>query len=81
MTKVNESLAFFARKLKRTGVIYSSYTREGIVHVKKNEHEKAIKFHHMNVLYDNFPEFVFFEDDEHEVFVDASPNASGQSSY
>ena len=81
LTKVNESLAFCARKLKRAGVIYSSYTREGVVHVKKDEHEKAIKVHHMNVLYDNFPDFVFFEDDEREVFVDASPNASGQSSY
>ena len=81
LTKVNELLAFCARKLKRAGVIYSSYTREGVVHVKKDEHEKAIKVHHMNVLYDNFPDFVFFEDDEREVFVDASPNASGQSSY
>ena len=81
LTKVNESLAFCAGKLKRAGVIYSSYTREGVVHVKKDEHEKATKVHHMNVLYDNFPDFVFFEDDEHEVFVDASPNALGQSSY
>ena len=49
--------------------------------LKKDEHEKAIKVHHMNVLYDNFPDFVFFEDDEREVFVDALPNALGQSSY
>ena len=27
------------------------------------------------------PDFVFFEGDEREIFVDASPNASGQSSY
>ena len=67
--------------MKPAGVIYSSYTRKGVVHVKKHEHEKAIKVHRMNVLYDNFSDFVFFEDDEHEVFVDASPNASGQSSY
>ena len=42
-----------------------------------------MKVNHMNRLYEEFPNFVFFDDDgdDHEVFVDASPNVSGQSSY
>ena len=35
----------------------------------------------MNVLYDAFPEFNFFDDDGPELYHDASPNISGQSSY
>ena len=35
----------------------------------------------MNVLYDPFPEFDFFDDDGSELYDDASPNASGQCSY
>ena len=60
---------------------YSCYTRDGIVHIKKNEHSKALKVHHMSFLYDAFPDFEFFEDDGSELFHDTSPNVSGQSTY
>ena len=35
----------------------------------------------MNVLYDAFPEFYFFNDGGSELYYDTSPNISGQSSY
>ena len=84
LTKTNESLAFCGRKLKRSGLIHSCYTKEGIIHIKKSEHAKAIIVHNINSLYEQFPEFVFFDDDDdddRDLFIDASPNVSGQSSY
>ena len=82
LTNANESLAYCGRKLKREGEIYSCYTREGVVHIKKSEHERATKVHHMSKLHELFPQFVFFDnDDDRDIFVDASPNVSGQSSY
>ena len=82
LTKANKSIAFCGRKLKRANLIYSCYVREGVVHIKKSEQARPIKVNHINTLYEEFPDFVFFDDDDdHEVFVDASPNVSGQSSY
>ena len=59
VTRTNESIAFCSRKLKRNGQIHSCYTRDGIVHIKKNEHSKALKVHHTSFLYDAFPDFGF----------------------
>ena len=56
-----------------------NYSRDGIVFIKKTEILKAFNVHHMNV-YDAFPEFAFF-DDRSELYHDASPSVSGQSSY
>ena len=81
LTRANESIAFCGRKLKRNSKIHSCFTRDGIVFIKKTEESKAFKVHHMNVLYDAFPEFDFFDDDGSEIYHDASPNVSGQSSY
>ena len=81
LTRTNESIVFCNRKLKRNGQIHSCYTRDGIVHIKKNKHSKALKVYHMSFLYDVFPDFEFFEDDGSELFHDASPNVSGQYTY
>ena len=84
LTKTNESLAYCSRKLKRSGLIHSCYTKEGVVHIKKSEHAKAIKVHYIHLLYGQFPEFAFFDDDDdddRDLFVDTSSNVSGQSSY
>ena len=83
LTKANKSIAFCGRKLKRANLIYSSYVREGVVHIKKSEQARPIKVIHINTLYEEFPDFEFFDDDDddREVFVDASPNVSAQSSY
>ena len=78
LTKTNESLAYCSRKLKRSGLIHSCYTKEGVVHIKKSEHAKAIKVHYIHLLYGQFPEFAFFD---YAAAVDASSNVSGQSSY
>ena len=60
LTCANESIAFCGRKLKRNSKIHSCFSRDGIVFIKKTEELKAFKVHHMNVLYDAFPEFDFF---------------------
>ena len=36
---------------------------------QKNEHLKALKTCHMNLLHDAFPEFEFFKDDGSELFL------------
>ena len=58
LTRTNESVAFCGTTLKQNGQIQSCYTTDGIVH-KKKQTFKSTKVHHMNFLYDNFPEFEF----------------------
>ena len=79
---MNESLAYEGRNLKRKGVIYACYTRNGVVHVKKTEHSKADKIRHINDLYDLFLNYVTMEVEE-DKFHDVSQvaNESAQSSY
>ena len=81
LTRANEYIAFCGRKLKRNSKINSCFTWDGVVFIKKTEKSKAFKFHHMNVLYDAFWEFDFFNNDGSELYHDVSPNVSGQSSY
>ena len=45
---MNENIAFEARKLKRRGAIHGYFTRDGVVHIKLGEHDKAIKILHKN---------------------------------
>ena len=81
LTRANESIAFYGRKLKKSREIHSCFTKDGVVHVKRSERSKPFKVHHINDLYDAFPEFEFVDDDNSELFHDASPNVTGQSSY
>ena len=81
LTRTNESIAFCGRNFKRNSKIHSCFTTDGIAFIKKTEKSKTFKVHHMNDLYDAFPEFDFFDDDGAELYHDASPNVSGQSSY
>ena len=81
LTDANESIAIFGRTLKMNSKINSCFSRDGIVFIKKREKSKAFRVHHMNVLYDAFPEFDFFDDGRSELYHDASPSVSGQSSY
>ena len=53
------------------------YSRDGVVTIKINEHSKATKIYHLKDLLDLFPDFDFDDD----LFHDASPNISAQSSY
>ena len=75
LTWKNESTAFCGRKLKQNGMIYSCYSRDGwnCSHIKTK--------YLINFLYDTLPGFEFFKDDGSELFHDAWPNISGQSSY
>ena len=50
LTKTNESLAFYSRKLKRSGLIHCPYLRK--VSMQK-------QVHHIDSFYKQFPEFVF----------------------
>ena len=78
LTRANESIHCIAYCNSK---IHSCFTRDGLVFIKKTEKSKAYKAHHMNVFYDVFPEFDFFDDDGCELYHDASPSVSGQSSY
>ena len=78
LTRMNESLAYQGRKLKRNNLVNACYTRDGIVTIKISDHSKAIKVYHMNDLFDLSPDFDF-DDDEH--FHDATPDVSAQSMY
>ena len=77
LTRMNESLAYQGKKLKRNNLVNACYTRDGTVTIKINERSKAIKIHHINNLLELFPNFDF----EDEPFHDASPDVSGQSLY
>ena len=81
LNRANESIAFCGRKLQGNRKIQPCFTRYEIVFIKKTEKSKAFKVHHMNGLYDAFPEFDFFDDDGSKLYHDTSPNVSGQSSY
>ena len=63
LTFMNETLAFHERKLKREGHIFSSYTRNGVVFIKKSERSKPITIPSLKTFYDQFPA-VFSENEE-----------------
>ena len=66
LTFKNETLAFHGRKLKREGHIFSSYTRNGVVFIKKSERSKPIKIPSLKTFYDlQFPG-VFSENEEND---------------
>ena len=73
LTRQNSKISYHCRRLKRSGKIDQTYTRDGVVHISREnvENGKLVKIYHMNKLAELFPEFDFEED----------PNASIQSSY
>ena len=78
LARMNESLAYQGRKLKRKNLVNACYTRDGIVTIKISDRSKAIKGYHMNDLLEFFPNFDF---DDDEPFHDVSPDVSSQSIY
>ena len=74
LTPMNESIAFNCRTLK-SNIIYTCYTREGIVHIKQEENSKPFEIFHISKLYELFPDFVFVNDEKGNV------NTSVLSSY
>ena len=63
LTFKNETLAFHGIKLKCEGHIFSIYTRNGVVFIKKSERSKPMKIPSLKTFYDQFPG-VFSENEE-----------------
>ena len=63
LTFKNETLAFHGIKLKCEGHIFSIYTRNGVVIIKKSERSKPMKIPSLKTFYDQFPG-VFSENEE-----------------
>ena len=80
LTEYNNTLAFHGCKLKRAGLINSTYTFNGTVHILRTAGERPIKVFHMNKLLELYPNFEFSNNDGN-VSVDALGDASIQSSY
>ena len=64
-------MAFYGRKLKRAGLINSTYTLNGTVHILRTVGERPTKVFHMSKL---------LECDDGDVLVDALGDTSIQSS-
>ena len=80
LTEYNNTLAFYGCKLKRAGLINSTYTFDGTVHILRTVGERPIKVFHMRKLLEMYPNFEFSNNDG-DVSVDALGNASIQSIY
>ena len=75
LTRMNESLAYQGRKLKRNNFVNACYTRDGTVTIKISDRSKAIKVYHM-ICWTSFQISIF---DDDEPFHNASPDVSAQS--
>ena len=73
-------MAFYVRKLKRVGLINSTYTLNGTVHILRTVGERPIKIFHMIKLLELYPNFESPNNDD-DVSVDALRDTSIQSSY
>ena len=71
LTEYNNTLAFYGRKLKRAGLINSTYTLNSTVHILRTVGERPIKIFHMSKLLESYPNFQFSNSDG-DVLVDAS---------
>ena len=73
-------MAFYGCKLKRAGLINSTYTLNGTVHILRTVGERRIKIFHMSKVLELYLNFEFYNNDG-DVSVDALGDASIQSSY
>ena len=80
LTEYNNALAFYGCKLKHAGLINSTFTLNGIVHILRTAGERFIKVFHMSKLLELYPNFEFSNNDG-DVLVDALGDISVQSSY
>ena len=80
LTPKNESIAYNCRKLKRSGLAYGCFSKDGIVRIKRQEKDRPVKVFHGLFLNFDFGD----AEDEDDIFLDASQvvnNDSMQSSY
>ena len=80
LTEYNNTLAFYCHKLTHAGLINSTHTLNGTVHILQTVGERLIKVFHMSKLLELYPNFEFSYNDG-DVSVDALTDASIQSSY
>ena len=80
LTEYNNTLAFYSRKLKRAGLINSTYTLNSTVHILRTVCERPIKVFHVSKLLELYLNFEFSNNDG-DVSVDALGDASIQLSY
>ena len=73
-------MTFYGRKLKRAGLINSTFSLNGTVHIVRTVGERPIKVFHMSKLLELYPDLVFSNKDG-DFSVDALGDASIQSSY
>ena len=59
LSPANESITYNCRKLRRTKIIDSCYSRDGIICTKGTANSKLREIHHMKELWDLFPDFFF----------------------
>ena len=69
-TEYNNTVAFYGRKLKRSGLINSTCTLNGTVHILQTVGERPIKVFHMSTVLELYPNFEFCNIDG-DVLVDA----------
>ena len=75
LTPMNETIAYNCRKLKRSGLIYACYSRNGIVYIKENETSNPIKVFNLSKLISLFPDH-FRNNDENDQYHDVSIDAN-----
>ena len=66
---MNESIAFNCRKLKRKELIFSCYSRKGIINIKMTDKSRPVKVFHMERPVNLFSDFDF---ETGEMYLDAS---------
>ena len=78
LTVKNNEIAFLGRKLKRSGHLNKTYTRDGTVHISGPEihRRKVLKIYHINNLFNLFPYYDFGEN-----YRENDQNDSPQSKY
>ena len=75
LREYSNTLAFYGRKLKRAGLINSTYTLNGPVHILRTVGERPFKVFHMIKLMELYPNFDFSNSDS-DILVDALGNTS-----
>ena len=59
----NYKLVFKCRKIKRASLIYSTFTRDGVVHIMKSDCGMSEKDTHMSKLVELIPNFDFYDEE------------------
>ena len=71
LTLMNETIVYNCRKLKRSGLIHTCYSRNGIVYIKENGTSRLIKVFHVIKLISLYSHH-FQNNDENDQYHDVS---------